>query len=202
VARFQQFLAADSAYSFRRWSVDLGHEFPIYRTDASIASPEANGPNECARDANDDCPISRNRTGTVGVRLFASRSQTSTGSVVPFYFQQTLGGSDINGQRGLASYEDYRFRAPSVVLLQESFEHSIWGPIGAMVFAEQGRVSMQQPGPTGSDVLRSVGAGVTVRAGGIPAFSASWVTGGAEGHHVIVVMSTTLLGGSARPSLH
>ncbi len=201
-ARFQQFLASDSAYSFRRWSVDLGHEFPIYRTDASIAGAETNGPDECARDADDACPISRNRTGTIGIRLFASRSQTSSTSVVPFYFQQTLGGSDVNGQRGLASYEDYRFRAPSVLLLQQSFEHSIWGPIGALVFAEQGRVSLQQPGPAGSDLLRSAGLGLTVRAGGIPAFSASWVSGGAEGHHVIVVMSTTLLGGSSRPSLH
>lgn len=201
-ARFQQFLAADSNYSFRRWSVDLGHEFPVYRTDASVASTEINGPDECARDANDACPISRNRSGTVAVRLFASRSQTSSQGVVPFYFQQTLGGSDINGQRGLSSYEDYRFRGPSVLLMQESFEHSIWGPIGAVVFAEQGRVSLQRPGTLSNDLLRSAGLGVTVRAGGIPAFSASWVSGGAEGHHVIVVMSTTLLGGSSRPSLH
>ena len=31
-------------------------------------------------------------------------------TIVPFYFQPTLGGSDINGQRLLSGYDDYRFR--------------------------------------------------------------------------------------------
>jgi hypothetical protein len=52
----------------------------------------------------------------------------SATSPVPFYFQQTLGGQDINRVMALPSYHDYRYRAPSLLLLQESFEHSIWGP--------------------------------------------------------------------------
>jgi hypothetical protein len=43
--------------------------------------------------------------------------------IVPFYFQPTLGGSDINGTAALASYQDYRFRAPNNILARASFEH-------------------------------------------------------------------------------
>ena len=30
-AQLQQFIAGNSTYSFRRWTIDLNHEFPIYR---------------------------------------------------------------------------------------------------------------------------------------------------------------------------
>lgn len=56
-----------------------------------------------------------------------SESINSATSAVPFYFQQTLGGQDINSSLALGSYQDYRFRAPNLLLLQESFEHSICG---------------------------------------------------------------------------
>ena len=36
---------------------------------------------------------------------------------MPFYLQPTLGGSDINGERRLASFNDYFFRAPNVLLM-------------------------------------------------------------------------------------
>ena len=72
-----------------------------------------------------------------------SESITSGTSVVPFYFQQTLGGSDINSAMTLGSYQDYRFRVRrNVLLLQESFEHSIWGPFGLKFMADQGRVAL------------------------------------------------------------
>ena len=72
------------------------------------------------------------------------RSIASAGSVVPFYLQPTLGGSDINGNPWLSSYSDYRFRAPNALLLREAFEHSIWGPIGFVFSADQGKVALAQ----------------------------------------------------------
>jgi len=42
--------------------------------------------------------ITRDREGGIGLRLLISESFTSSGNVVPFYFQPTIGGSDINGQ--------------------------------------------------------------------------------------------------------
>lgn len=74
--------------------------------------------------------------------MLGALSITSATSVVPFYFQHTLGGSDINGVPWLSSYQDYRFRAPNLLVLRESFEHSIWGPFGFQFMADQGRVAL------------------------------------------------------------
>ena len=72
---------------------------------------------------------------------------TPGGNVVPFYFQPTLGGSDINGNPSLSSYQDYRFRAPDVMFLRESFEHSIWNlPIGFTLMADEGKVALTRGG--------------------------------------------------------
>jgi hypothetical protein len=51
------------------------------------------------------------------------------------------------------------------------------------------------------NLLHSYTFGLTLRAGGFPAVIASWSTGGTEGHHFAFTISTSLLGGSARPSL-
>jgi len=37
-----------------------------------------------------------------------TQSFVPAGNVAPFYFQPTLGGSDINGSPAPASYQDYR----------------------------------------------------------------------------------------------
>jgi hypothetical protein len=209
LARFQQFVASsESSYSFRRWTLDLSHDFPLYRTVAPPLTRDANGPNECVASPGDArCPavippaISRNYTGSVGVRLFASRSAVSDGHVVPFYFQQTVGGSDINGNRVLPSYDDYRFRGPHLLVLQESFEHSIFKtPVGIWLAADQGKVARQEDGLNFDNLLHSYTFGLTLRAGGFPAVVASWSTG-TEGHHFAFTISTSLLGGSSRPSL-
>jgi hypothetical protein len=120
---------------------------------------------------------------------------------VPFYFQQTLGGQDINNNLALPSYEDYRFRAPNVLLLQESFEHSIWGPFGVKVMADEGRVAVSRGDLGFSHLRHSFAAGLTLRAGGFPMVSMMFAWGGPEGHHNIFNMNTSLLGGSARPAL-
>jgi hypothetical protein len=205
--QFQQFVApSDSTYSFHRWTVDLKHEIPLYRNSRwPTETRDANTPNDCAvSPALDRCPaISRNRTGTIGFRAFVSRSDVGPDSVVPFYFQQTLGGSDINGSRMLPSYDDYRFRGPHLFFLQESIEHSLgtW-PVGVWVAADQGRVSLFDDDGDSGDVRYSISTGLTLRAGGFPVATLSLGTGGSEGSHVAFTISTSLLGGSPRPSLH
>jgi len=139
--------------------------------------------------------------GSIGFRFLLSESITSGDSIVPFYFQQTLGGSDINSMLALGSYQDYRFRAPNLLLLQESFEHSIWGPFGAKFMADQARVALTRSDLGFSDLKHSFAAGLTLRAGGFPMVSLMFAWGGPEGHHNIVNMNTSLLGGSARPLL-
>lgn len=205
LAHFQQFFApSNSQNSFLRWTVDLDHTFFLYGyTQSAPKSVDAIGPDECAP-ANEKCPEvshSRNLNGSIGVRFLLSESITSGTSAVPFYFQQTLGGSDVNSSLSLGSYQDYRFRAPNLLLLQESFEHSIWGPFGLKFMADQGRVALTRGDLGFSHLKHSFAGGLTLRAGGFPMVSLMFAWGGPEGHHNIFNMNTSLLGGSARPKL-
>jgi len=211
LANFQQFFApSNSQYSFRRWTTDLNHTFYLYGyTKSAPVNTDTNGPDECAPTSEKCPPIlrpagsrSHNLNGSVNLRLLVSESIASGTSVVPFYFQQTLGGADIDGAPSLSSYQDYRFRAPNVLLLQVDFEHSIWGPFGFRFVADQGRVALTR-GDIGFDHLKhSFATGLTLRAGGFPMVYIMFAWGGNEGDHTIFNMNTSLLGGSARPSLY
>jgi len=78
--------------------------------------------------------------GSITLRLFLSESIAKAGSAVPFYFSPTLGGSDIDGTAALASYPDYRFRGPDLLLIRGSFEHSLGKlPIGGIFTVDEGR---------------------------------------------------------------
>jgi hypothetical protein len=202
---FQQFAAsADSHHSFLRWTADLNHNFNLYgSTQSAPVSNDNHGPDECAP-LTERCPSvshSRNLSGSIGVRLLLSESFASSANTVPFYFQPTLGGSDLNGSTALASYADYRFRGPNVLLLHESFEHSIWGPFGFAFAADQGKVTVLRSDFAFDHLKHSFAAGLTVRAGGFPVVSLLFAWGGSEGSHNIFTMNSSLLGGSARPSL-
>jgi hypothetical protein len=231
VASFQQFVS-NSNYSFRRWTLDLGHDFILYGKSgltlpksAKVTSPckdkqghtiecpslyvagqpkRTNGPDECAIEPGATCPpvsLSRNREGTVSLRFIMTESIASKGSVVPFYFQPTLGGSDINGNLALGSYEDYRFRAPNLILLRESVEHNLWGPIGVAFIADEGKVALTRGNVNFSNLNYSLAGGLTLRAGGMPFVYLMFAWGGNEGNHTTATINSSLLGGSARPSL-
>jgi hypothetical protein len=210
-ANFQQFFAPSSSqYSFRRWTTDLTHTFFLYGyTKSAPLNTDTNGPDECAP-TNEKCPPilsppgsrSHNLNGSINLRLLLSESITSGTSTVPFYFQQTLGGADIDGAPSLSSYQDYRWRAPNVLLLQQDFEHSVWGPFGFRFLTDQGRVALTR-GDIGFDHLKhSFATGLTLRAGGFPMVYIMFAWGGHEGDHTIFNMNTSLLGGSSRPSLY
>jgi hypothetical protein len=204
LANFQQYVASNSNNTFLRWTVDLNHSVDLYGTTHSAGNPEMTGPDSCAP-RGDDCPkisTSRNRNGSIAARLLLSESRTSATSAVPFYFQQTLGGSDINGAMALGSYADYRFRAPNVLLIQESFEHSIWGPFGLKLMADEGRVALTRGDVGFSHLKHSFAGGITLRAGAFPMVNLMFAWGGPEGHHNILNMDTSLLGASSRPSLY
>jgi len=205
MGKFEQFSAPSNSHnSFLRWTLDLNHTYYLYGyTQSAPKSTEGVGPDSCAP-GGETCPEishSRNLNGSIGVRLLLSESMTSGTSVVPFYFQQTLGGSDINSALALGSYQDYRFRAPNLLLLQESFEHSIWGPFGLKLMADEGRVALTRGDVGFSHLKHSFASGLTLRAGGFPMVSLMFAWGGPEGHHNIANMNTSLLGGSSRPGL-
>lgn len=212
LAKFQQFVApGDSTVSFRRLTIDLAHEIPIYRLVTSRPNPVNNGPDECAEQLKvaadkTPCPTikssSNNRYGTLSFRFLLTESYTSGASVVPFYFQPTLGGSDINGNASLPSYQDYRFRAPNVMLLHGDFEHSLPKlPMGIFVGADTGKAALTRGDIDFTHLRHSFSTGLTLRAGGFPLVYLMFAWGGREGNHFIANVNTSLLGGSARPSL-
>jgi hypothetical protein len=202
---FQQYSSpGDSHFSFRRFTTDLSHQIPIYSKTRTLLPGSHNGPDDCSKSLDEHvCPaITRNLEGSLGIRLFISESTASSGHVVPFYFQPTLGGSDINGNSSLSSYQDYRFRAPNVLLLRGSFEHSIWNlPLGFAFMYDEGKVALTRGDIGFSHLAHSFSTGLTLRAGGFPQVYLLFSWGGKEGTHTIANMNTSLLGGSARPSL-
>jgi hypothetical protein len=83
---------------------------------------------------------------------------------VPFYFQETLGGADINGNDTLRGFVDYRFRGASRILFQAEYRHGIWGPLGFLSFYDLGRVA-QRPSDISFDHTRhDIGVGLTISA--------------------------------------
>jgi len=59
----------------------------------------------------------------------ASLSMTPGDNLVPFYFQPTIGGLDINGNPSFSSYQDFRFREPKVIFFRQSLNIYL-GPTG------------------------------------------------------------------------
>src|SRR5439155_23649268 len=165
---------------------------------------DSNGPDDCSESiSTHSCPaVSRNFEGSFGLRFLTNLSFTPAGHVVPFYFQPTLGGSDINGNPSLGSYQDYRFRAPNNILVRASFEHSIWGPFGLTAMVDAGKVGLTRGDIDLTHLRHSYSAGLTLRAGGFPMIWLLFSFGGNEGIHTTAAMNTSLLGGSARPSLY
>jgi hypothetical protein len=219
--QFQQFVSAgDSAYSFRRWKGDFSHEIPLYRvfygklgkaySRSRDDGPSAhNGPDDCSvsNPANSALPCpkvspTQNLEGAITLRFFLSESIAGAGSQVPFYFDPTIGGLDIDSDSMLASYPDYRFRGPNLMLMRAKIEHSIGKlPIGALFSIDEGKIAMRRDDISFDHLNHSFSAGLTVRAGGLPVFYLLFAWGGPEGHHTIANLSSTLLGGSSRPSL-
>jgi hypothetical protein len=227
---YEQYIApGNSTFSFQRLTTDLSHQMAIYKKTTRIIVPrDTNGPDECSLDRdseNAECSVdkfarnhecltaqgtkspdckelSRDLQGSFGVRVFSALSMTPGSDIVPFYFQPTLGGSDINGNQSLSSYQDFRFRAPNVLLIRESFEHSIGSlPLGFTFMVDEGKVAFTRGGLGSSPWIHSFSAGLTLRAGGFPQVYLLFSWGGKEGTHTIANVNNSLLGGSARPSL-
>ena len=206
---YQQYFApGNTTFSFQRLTTDLSNQVAIYRrTTRNLLPRDANGPDECSLATDDQHPecqaVTRNLEGTIGLRFLLALSMTPGGNTVPFYFQPTLGGSDINANSTLGSYQDFRFRAPNVMLIRESFEHSIWKwPVGFMLMADEGKVALTRGDLGPNPWIHSFSTGLTLRAGGFPQVSLLFSWGGNEGTHTSANVNTSLLGGSARPSLY
>ena len=106
--------------------------------------------------------------------------------VVPFYMQETLGGSDINGQPTLRGFSDYRFRARDLVLIQTEYDYHVWGPLGVLGFYDTGMVANRAADLSLADMRHSYGFGLAIYAANKAVFKVYVGLGSGEGHHTYV----------------
>ena len=184
LAKLQQFHATDSSnFSFRRFTANVDHHFAWTRTRSA-----SNG------------NTTTDEVGSVSLTGTLIESIAGAGSVVPFYLQPTLGGTDINHDRRLSSYPDYRYRAPNLWAARATVERIIKGPVGAIAWAETGKVALTRDSLDFSHLRHSFAIGATIKAGNFPYLSLLFAWGGHEGTHTIVDIKG--LGGTKGPSLY
>jgi hypothetical protein len=205
LANFQDFTSlANAGYSFRRWTADIGHEIALNRKVTLTASDPHNGPDACTSDGTPCRHISTsiNNEGSISLRLLMTGSAASAGNAVPFYFDPTTGGSNIDGDPILASYPDYRFHAPNLILLRGTVEHALPKiPLGVYFSADAAKSPLTRGQLDFTGLRQSYSAGLTVHAGGLPVVYLLFAWGGNQGTHTSFTVSNILLGASSRPSL-
>ena len=148
-------------YSFQRFRADLRHQ--IYFTRAAAQPKRDNG--------------------VLEIRGLLSMSGKSAGSAIPFYLQETLGGSDINGDPTLRGFVDYRFRAPNLVLIQTQYERRVKGYLGVLAFYDTGQVANTRSDLSLANMRHSYGFGVNVWVESKVVFRAYVGLGSGEGVH-------------------
>lgn len=147
-------------YSFRRFVADFGHT--IY--------PESEGG-------------IRRLDSVLNIRFRIAMSDASASNAIPFYLQETIGGSDIDNQPTLRSFRDFRFRAPNSFLVQTEYDRRIIGPVGILAFYDAGKVAFARSDLNFSDLHQGFGGGLSFFLAGKVVFRAYVGLGGGEGVH-------------------
>jgi hypothetical protein len=101
--------------------------------------------------------------GQFDIRTRLVLTQTSGVNQVPFYLQPTLGGTDIDSRVTLRGYDNYRFRAPDLALVQFEYGIPVYDPIGVFVFYDAGTVGNTISDLSVTQFRQDAGSGVSVR---------------------------------------
>jgi hypothetical protein len=100
---------------------------------------------------------------------YFSTANVPEGHEVPFYLQQTLGGTSAvrsfhettlgsdGTQATLRGFRNLRFRGTHVMLFQAEYRFKVRGPVEATVFGEAGNVAMQRSALSLRDLKKDVG---------------------------------------------
>jgi hypothetical protein len=174
---YSYFKDADTGhYSFRRFEVNANHK--IYPERKKHGGP-----------------IEQNYF-LIGARYAVSAA--SAGNAVPFYLQETLGGSDIDSQPTLLAFRDYRFRGPDLLMLQAQYYRKIcetcglcrkgWvltacEHLGFMADYQAGQVALRGSDFDLSRMRQSFGGGIAIYLGKDVVFYMGAAFGGGEGTH-------------------
>jgi len=177
-ATFEHFADLDSsAYTFNRISGAATASFDLRHRMATLTLPWGKSM-LCEPLQGGQCSM-----GQLVFNGLATASYTGTGSSVPFYFQPTLGGTDINGVDTLRGLTDFRLRDANRVLLQAEFDHHVWSLLGVSAFYDVGKVA-SNPGDLGLSHLRhDFGIGAFVKIQNKVVLRAYLGFGGGDGIH-------------------
>ncbi len=117
------------------------------------------------------------------VRWRYSVSDASAGNAVPFYLQETLGGTDIDNQASLRAFKDYRFRGPNLMMVQAEYDRRLWPHLGILVAYDAGKVALAKSDLNFSGMRQSFGGGLAIYMGKDVVFRIAVALGGGEGTH-------------------
>jgi hypothetical protein len=141
------------------------------------------------------------------VRWRYSAATAAAGNVVPFYLQETLGGSNINNQPTLRAFKDYRFRGPDLMTVQAEYDRkmcekctpckegivrTVCSHLGLLVAYDAGKVALRRSDLDFSNMRQSFGGGVAIYLGKDVIFRMAVALGGGEGTHPYFVIPSVL----------
>jgi hypothetical protein len=127
-----------------------------------------------------------------------SVSDTSAANAVPFYLQETLGGSDIDNQPTLRAFRDYRFRGPNLMMVQVEYDRrlcqeckpcgqgtlrTVCTHLGLLVAYDAGKVALRKSDLDFSGMRQSFGGGFAIYLADRVVFRVAVALGGGEGAH-------------------
>jgi hypothetical protein len=132
------------------------------------------------------------------VRWRYSVSDASAGNAVPFYLQETIGGSDIDNQPSLRAFRDYRFRGPDLMTVQAEYDRklcqdcapckegiirTVCEHLGLVAAYDAGKVALRKSDLDFTGMHQSFGGGVAIYLGKDVIFRMAVALGGGEGTH-------------------
>jgi len=144
--------------------------------DRVVRSDTARGPSLVERVFCHEAKMRDCDYGTITVRGRLAASNTFRHSSVPFYYEPTLGGADINNYDTLRGFADYRFRGADDWLTQAEYGHPIWGPLGFVLFYDVGQVALSL-----DKLHQDFGVGATVTVASRVVLRGYLAFGGGEG---------------------
>jgi len=127
-----------------------------------------------------------------------SVSDASAGHAVPFYLQETIGGTDIDNQPSLRAFKDYRFRGPDLMTVKAEYDRklcaecapckpgiirTVCSHLGLVLDYDAGKVALRNSDLDFSGMHQSFGGGVSIYLGKDVIFRMAVALGGGEGVH-------------------
>lgn len=168
--------ASTGHYSFRRFEARVEHRF---------------------------YPEKRKHGGVIEQNYFSvlwrySVANASAGNVVPFYLQETIGGSDIDNQNSLPAFKDYRFRGPDLLTVETQYNRkvcvscepckeglirTVCSHLGLVLGYDAGQVALNRSGFDFAKMRQSYDSGISIYLGKDVIFRMAVGFGGGEGRH-------------------